>query len=265
MAKLVSGIVVVFALFFIQAVVAHSKKQSTGVETTYRANRTFYSEDAWIELNNRESNHDQTEFLQVTHNRSRTIVQFRDTRNAILQEFVEETKEEVTIISAILRFTIINVACWVDPDIAIHHLPTFNQRKATWDCSDYDTDDCCQRWRMIGLLPQVQASYEAEPTDVQQIHKGQTGRLEFNVYEDYVEYFEKNDSPTIGWLLKKVVESLPGTASFWSSNSHPVGTVVEPELIVVWETKKLADPVVPEPQAPCPDDQWNWDEPVQQQ
>lgn len=118
---------------------------------------------------------------------------------------------------------------------------------------------------MIGLLPQVKASYESDPTDIQQIHKGQTGRLEFDVLEDYIAYFEKNDSPTIGWVLKKVVESLPGSATFWSSNSHPVGTIVEPELIVEWETSKLPDPPAPEEEEPCPDEKWNWDEPIEQQ
>lgn len=255
MAKLVSGIVVVFALFFLQAVIAHSKKQVVPVDIEHKGNLTFYGEDAWIELNDREANHANTDFLEVSHNRSRTIVQFRDVRNSILQEFVDVTKEAVTITKATLRFTIIKVGCFVDNEIAVHSLPTFNDKRANWDCSDIDDDGCCKQWRMIGLLPQVPTSYATAATDIQLLEKGQTGHLDFDVLADVKEYFDKNETPTIGWILKKVTEKNPGHASFWSSRSQPVGEVVEPILVVEFETiEKPVQPPQP-PKEPCSEEQ----------
>jgi len=113
---------------------------------------------------------------------------------------------------------------------------------------------------MIGLLPQVQTSYVSQATDIQSIVKGQTGLLSFDVLADVNEYFNDNDSQTVGWILKKVAEKEPGNALFWSSRSHPAGTVVAPQLFVEFQTTSHTPPPPPTPKEPCPDDEWDWDQ-----
>jgi hypothetical protein len=144
--------------------------------------------------------------------------------------------------------------------LAIHSLPrTFEEKEATWECSEYDDYEACRQWRQLGLPPAVLPDYEKEPSGVTQIHQGQLNWLEFDILADVLEFMNKPYDLTLGYLIKKVCEHGPGCISFWSCEGGRC-----PELKIHMKTLCPEVPLEPEVEPPCPDStetKWNWDAP----
>lgn len=226
---------------------------NTACDCYFETPLTFYPEDTWVELNDRLASHCDDQTLEVKNNRSRALLQFEQVTQSILQAHKKEAPNVKTVIlNATLHLSIKHIGCgWEDPEFAVHRIEEFQCATATWDCSAVDKDGCCSQWRMIGLPPQVEASYKAETSGLANLHNGQTGELVFDILEEVTAHVDAGDQHPITYILKKVCEHDSGCASFWSSEAGSLS----PRIEVLLKTKCPVRPKPPVAGDPCPDPQ----------
>ena len=148
--------------------------------------------------------------------RARSIVQFD-------QAALVAAAAGRTVTEASLELTVQEIS-WIWGQISAHRVKSAStELGATWSCANdtitsNSTNNCttANSWQMNALLP-ASLAYVATASDTQGVSSGATV-VKFNVTAD-VQAFLAGTQTNNGWLLKMVIDAVPGVVAFRSRES----------------------------------------------